>query len=79
MKIQMVDLKGQYETIKQEIDVALLNAVSEAEYINGAEVKAFQKELEHYCHLRRFCKIRYSCRNRLSLREGTKSRQTVAF
>lgn len=44
----MVDLKGQYVTIKQEIDAALLKAVAEAEYINGAEVKAFQHDLEHY-------------------------------
>jgi len=48
MNIQMVDLKGQYARIKQEIDTALLNAVSDAEYINGSEVKAFQKDLENY-------------------------------
>lgn len=48
MNIQMVDLKGQYAKIKQEIDTALLNAVSNTEYINGTEVKAFQKELEDY-------------------------------
>jgi len=44
----MVDLYGQYLKIKQEIDTALLNAVSAAEYINGSEVGAFQKELEQY-------------------------------
>jgi dTDP-4-amino-4,6-dideoxygalactose transaminase len=48
MNIQMVDLKGQYAKIKAEIDAALLNAVNEAEYINGTEVKLFQRELEEY-------------------------------
>jgi len=48
MNIQMVDLKGQYAKIKQEIDTAMLKAVSNADYINGTEVKAFQEELEQY-------------------------------
>ena len=48
MKIKMVDLKGQYATIKQEVDAALLKAVSDAEYINGAEVIAFQSDLAQY-------------------------------
>ena len=48
MNIQMVDLKGQYAGIKMEIDAALLNAVAEAEYINGTEVKLFQREFELY-------------------------------
>lgn len=48
MNIQMVDLKGQYAKIKQEIDAALLNVAASAEYINGTEVKTFQKELEQY-------------------------------
>ena len=48
MNIQMVDLKGQYAKIKAETDAALLNAVADAEYINGTEVKLFQRELEQY-------------------------------
>jgi dTDP-4-amino-4,6-dideoxygalactose transaminase len=48
MNIQMVDLKGQYAKIKTEIDAALLNAVAAADYINGTEVRLFQRELEHY-------------------------------
>lgn len=44
----MVDLIGQYEKIKEGIDEAILNVVRSSQYINGQEVKEFQKELEAY-------------------------------
>jgi len=47
-KIQMVDLKSQYEKMKEEIDTAVLNVIGSTAYINGPEVKAFQEELEKY-------------------------------
>jgi UDP-2-acetamido-2-deoxy-ribo-hexuluronate aminotransferase len=47
-KIQMVDLKGQYEKISSEIDNAVLNVIRSTQYINGPEVKSFQQELEAY-------------------------------
>jgi dTDP-4-amino-4,6-dideoxygalactose transaminase len=47
-KIQMVDLKGQYDKISQEIDHAVLNVIRSTQYINGPEVKFFQQELEAY-------------------------------
>ncbi len=50
--IQMVDLKGQYEKIKAEIDRAILNCVASAAYINGAAVGEFQKNLENYLQVR---------------------------
>lgn len=50
--IQMVDLKSQYEKIKPEIDEALLNCVAATAYINGAEVKSFQKNLENYLQVK---------------------------
>jgi UDP-2-acetamido-2-deoxy-ribo-hexuluronate aminotransferase len=43
--IQMVDLKGQYQKIKDEIDAALLKAVENAAFINGPEVKQFAEAL----------------------------------
>jgi len=46
--IQMVDLIGQYEKIKEGIDEAILNVVKSSQYINGPEVKEFQSELEDY-------------------------------
>jgi len=47
-KIQMVDLISQYEEIQDEIDKAVLDVIRSSAYINGPEVKAFQKELEDY-------------------------------
>jgi UDP-2-acetamido-2-deoxy-ribo-hexuluronate aminotransferase len=47
-KLQMVDLKSQYEKMKQEIDSAILNVVSSTAYINGPEVKNFQTDMEKY-------------------------------
>ena len=47
-KIQMVDLKGQYQKIEQEIDAKVLDVVKSTAYINGPEVKMFQAELEQY-------------------------------
>lgn len=46
--IQMVDLKSQYKKIQEEIDSAVLNVIRSTQYINGPEVKSFQKELEDY-------------------------------
>ncbi len=47
-KIQMVDLQGQYQKIKQEVDAAIHQVIDTAAFINGPEVKAFQTELEAY-------------------------------
>jgi UDP-2-acetamido-2-deoxy-ribo-hexuluronate aminotransferase len=44
----MVDLKGQYEKIKSEVDAAILNVLNTTAYINGPEVKNFQANLEKY-------------------------------
>lgn len=47
-KIQMVDLIGQYQKIKKEVDQAVLEVIGSSAYINGPEVKSFQSELEAY-------------------------------
>ena len=47
-KIQMVDLKSQYEKIQTEVDASVLDVIRSTQYINGPEVKNFQKELEEY-------------------------------
>ena len=46
--IQMVDLAGQYQKIREAIDEAVLNVVRSTAYINGPEVKAFSEELQDY-------------------------------
>ncbi|MDD3876339.1 MAG: DegT/DnrJ/EryC1/StrS family aminotransferase [Bacteroidales bacterium] len=47
-KIQMVDLKSQYNKIKKEIDEAVINVIESTAFINGPEVKNFKTELERY-------------------------------
>ncbi len=47
-KIQMVDLITQYEKIKPAVDTAIQNVISNAQFINGPDVAAFQSELESY-------------------------------
>lgn len=47
-KIQMVDLQGQYQDIKVEINSALQEIMENASFINGPQVHAFQSELEAY-------------------------------
>ena len=44
----MVDLKSQYEKIKTEVDASIQNVLNNTAFINGPEVKEFQKELESY-------------------------------
>lgn len=47
-KIQMVDLQSQYYKIKADVDNSVLNVLESSAFINGPEVKSFQKELEEY-------------------------------
>jgi len=47
-KIHMVDLRGQYLKIKDEVDAAIAGVLESCAFINGPEVKEFQKDLEHY-------------------------------
>ncbi|KGO06613.1 DegT/DnrJ/EryC1/StrS family aminotransferase [Dokdonia donghaensis] len=47
-KIQMVDLKGQYATIKERVDSSIAEVIANTAFINGPEVKSFQTELEAY-------------------------------
>jgi len=47
-KIQMVDLKGQYEKIKETVNNSIQEVLDTNTYINGPEVHTFQKNLENY-------------------------------
>lgn len=44
----MVDLHKQYLAIKNEVDTAIAGVIESTQFINGDEVKLFQKELEDY-------------------------------
>src|SRR6187402_1192402 len=47
-KIQMVDLKGQYENIKETVNTSIQEVLDTNTYINGPLVQQFQKSLEDY-------------------------------
>ena len=47
-KIQMVDLKGQYEAIKETVNNSIQEVLDTNTYINGPQVQQFQKNLEEY-------------------------------
>ena len=47
-KIQMVDLKGQYESIKETVNASIQEVLDNTAYINGPQVQKFQKDLEQY-------------------------------
>ncbi|PWN70377.1 transcriptional regulator [Chryseobacterium phosphatilyticum] len=48
MKIQMVDLKNQYEKIKEEVNAGIQNCLDNTAFINGPAVKEFQQDFEKY-------------------------------
>lgn len=48
----MVDLKGQYEKIKTEVDAGIQEVINTTAFINGAAVKEFQADLENYLNVK---------------------------
>lgn len=51
-EIRMVDLKGQYLKIKNEVDKAVLDVIDSTAFINGPQVKTFQQNLEKYLNVK---------------------------
>ncbi|AWH84859.1 transcriptional regulator [Flavobacterium album] len=47
-KIQMVDLKSQYDRIKDTVNASIQEVLDNTAYINGPQVQSFQKNLEDY-------------------------------
>lgn len=48
MKMQMVDLKGQYLKIKDEVDAGIQQVIDTTAFINGPIVKSFAQHLSEY-------------------------------
>lgn len=59
MKLQMVDLHGQYLKIKEDIDKGIQQVIENSAYINGPKVKEFAASLADYVH----CKHVITCGN----------------
>jgi dTDP-4-amino-4,6-dideoxygalactose transaminase len=49
IKIPLVDLNAQYNSIKNEIDNAVQRVIESTQFILGQEVKAFEAEIAFYC------------------------------
>jgi dTDP-4-amino-4,6-dideoxygalactose transaminase len=49
MKVNFVDLKAQYQTIKPEIDKAIENVISNTAFILGKAVAEFEEQFASYC------------------------------
>ncbi len=47
-ELRMVDLKGQYDRIKTEIDTAIQSVIASTVFIRGPEVISFEEELASY-------------------------------
>ena len=48
MNIPLVDLKAQYDTIKEEVNRAIAQVIEGGQFILGPEVKAFEEEIAAY-------------------------------
>lgn len=52
MKIQMVDLKSQYEKIREEVNAGIQDCLDNTAFINGPAVKEFQQDFEKYLNVK---------------------------
>ena len=52
MNIPMVDLKGQYGALKEEIDRTLVDVLESSQFILGPNVRALEEEIAAYCGVR---------------------------
>lgn len=48
-RIPFVDLKAQYDSIKQEIDEAIAKVISQTAFIGGPHLKEFEEAFARYC------------------------------
>jgi len=51
MKVPFVDLKLQYQSIKEEIDEAIRNVISDSAFIGGKYLKSFEANFASFCEI----------------------------
>jgi len=49
MRVPIVDLKVQYNSIKEEVDAAIQNVIQSGQFILGPEVSTFEEKMAAYC------------------------------
>src|SRR3989344_3331668 len=54
MKIPLIDLRAQYNTIKSEIDKTIQRIIENSSFIMGEEVRSFERSFAEYCNAK-FC------------------------
>ncbi|MSU80490.1 MAG: DegT/DnrJ/EryC1/StrS family aminotransferase [Gemmataceae bacterium] len=47
--IPMLDLKIQYQSLKTELDAAIMRVIESAQFINGPDVEALEQDVARYC------------------------------
>ena len=52
MNIPLVDLKAQYESIKEEIDSAISEVISQSAFVGGSFVRSFEKAFSEFCNVK---------------------------
>lgn len=52
MNIPLVDLKAQYVSIKEDIDLAISRVIQNSHFILGPELEAFEKAMASYLHVK---------------------------
>lgn len=49
MKISILDLRGQYKSIRREVDEVVMNVMDRQDFILGEEVRLLEEEVARYC------------------------------
>ena len=49
MTVPFLDLKGQYSSIKAEIDAAIASVIAETSFVGGPHIKGFEDAFARYC------------------------------
>lgn len=64
LNIQMADLRGQYEKVKNNIGKAILNIIETTTIIDGPEVENFEYNLQKYLNINKVisCAVRSDAR-----------------
>lgn len=61
MQVPLLDLKREYQSLKSEIDKAVLDVMASTQYINGPQVKQFEEAAAKYC----------GCKHAIGVASGT--------
>ncbi len=70
-KIEMVDLRSQYERLKADIDNAISGVINSTAFIKGPDVHLFEEELQRYLGIQTRNSMRKRHRRSADSHDGT--------